>query len=363
MVTMISLPEASYTQDTSAVWGVWAGSAGTVEMRLCAQSDPSKPLADDFLAIYSTQDYEIELLDRGADNTWLPRYAPENVVTIEVHSDGSLRLESSHTDIWSGVVLKPVEQIDDTAPCASNAFNEARTFLPEQTVTYANLDGVSYQRLSITDPSGKGKITTFRLLEDDLGAATINTWLADVLPKTVHDAPYYSCSLYALESGRGSYSEHQLVPELITDQFVVVEETEDVFCGGLSPNYYVEWIVFDRSTGKTVDTTSWVREDAFYDLGPYRGQGPEVGDPDIMYGFRELMINAFSKEGTRPPCQILLDIVTTWNVRPSRDGVIFTPADDLGPGRGCATGLSFSLEEVTPYLTDAAIDSKLFQTE
>ena len=48
------------------MWSVWAGRVGNVEIRMCAQSDPDRPFDGDFAAIYTTQDYQIVLLDRVA---------------------------------------------------------------------------------------------------------------------------------------------------------------------------------------------------------------------------------------------------------------------------------------------------------
>jgi hypothetical protein len=355
MVVLTSWPAPGHAQEVDAVWGVWGGRVSDVEIRFCAQSDPGQRINDDFAAIYTTQDYEIELLDRESSTTWSPRLAREDIVSLAVLEDGSVHLERSPADLWSGVPLAPIDETGETSPCVSDAFNAPRTFLPDPVITSAEMDGMTYEVASIIDPSRNGDVTTFRLPGSGVGIAAINARLAEALPQTAEDAPYYTCTLDALQVGAGSLWEHRIQPEWITDQFIVVENVEDVFCGGARPNYSVEWYVFDVETGEEIDTIAWIREDAFYDLGPYAGQGPEIGDPEVVQGFRDLMVEAFAATNPSQSCHNLLNIVETWDVRPSRDGLVLTPSDDLGPARGCAVGLPFSIEAITPYLTDVTI--------
>ena len=39
---LISWAGLGQAQDMEAVWGVWAGRVGNVEIRMCAQSEPTK---------------------------------------------------------------------------------------------------------------------------------------------------------------------------------------------------------------------------------------------------------------------------------------------------------------------------------
>lgn len=349
LMALTSWPKPGRTQEMGAVWGVWGGRVGDIEIRMCAQSDPGRPFNDDFAAIYTTQDYQIELLDRGAGAIWQPRLSPENTVRFTSLADGSLRLERSPADLWSGVTLTPMEVAGDASPCTTQAFNGPRIFLPDPVVASVKLDGVSYEVVSIIDPSGHGGVSTFQLPWTDPGAATINTWLSEILPTTAEEAPYYSCTLDALRFGAGSLWELRRVPDLITDQFVVVKETQDAFCGGAHPSSSTEWTVFDRETGQQIDTSRWIREDAFYDLGPYAGQGPEIGNPEVARGFRELMVEAFAATDPDPSCAGLLDEVEVWAVRPGRNGLILSPFDMEYFG-GCGVELKISAQDLAPYL-------------
>lgn len=360
MMVLPSLPALGHAQEMDAVWG---GRVRDVEIQFCAQSDPGQLFNDDFAAIYTTQDYEIELLDRESSTTWSPRLAREEIVSLAPVEDGAVSLERSPADLWSGAPLAPIDKTTDTRPCVSDAFNTPRTFLPDPVITSAEMDGVTYEVISIIDPSGHGDVTTFRLPGSGTGIAAINARLAEALPQTAEDAPYYACTLDALQVGAGSFWKHRIQPEWITDRFIVVENVQDVFCGGAHPSYSVEWYVFDIETGEAIDTSAWIREDAFYDLGPYAGQGPEIGDPKVVRGFRELMVGAFAATNPSQSCHDLLEIVETWDVRPSKNGVVLSPSDDLGPARGCAVGLPFSLEAIRPYLIDVAAVGLLPRSE
>lgn len=349
MVALTSSPGPVQAQELDSVWGVWGGRIGDIEIRMCAQSDPARRFNDDFAAIYTTQDYQIELLDRGAGDIWQPRLSPENTVSVTHLADGSLTLERSTTDLWSGVTLTPMEMAGGTRPCVTQAFNGPRTFLPDPVLTAAEMDGVSYEVVRIIDPSGHGEVTTFQLFGTDPGAVALNAWLSDILPTTAEEAPYYSCTLDALQVGAGSFWEHRRVPDLITDQIFVIEDTQDAFCGGARPSSSTEWTVFDRETGQEIDTSRWIREDAFYDLGPYAGQGPEIGDPEVARGFRELMVEAFAATEPDPSCVGLLDEVEVWAVRPGRDGLILSPSD-MGYFGGCGVELTLRDESISRYL-------------
>lgn len=338
-------------QEMDTVWGVWGGRVSDVEIRFCAHSEPGQRFNDDFAAIYTTQDYEIELLDRESSTAWSPRLAREEIVSLAVLKDGYVRLERSPADLWSGVPLAPINGTADIRPCVSDAFNAPRTFLPDPVITSAEMDGVTYEVISIIDPSGHGEVTTFRLPGSGAGLAAINAWLAEALPQTAEDAPYYTCTLDALQFGAGSFWEHRIQPEWITDRIIVVEDVEDLFCGGAHPSYSVDWYVFDVETGEEIDTSAWIHPDAFNLLGPYGSQGPEIGGTDVETGFRDLIAERLQEAGLDESCPNMLEWVATWDVRPSRTGLLLTP-EDVGSLGACAVELLFMEEQMQFYMTD-----------
>jgi len=219
------------------LWGVWKGTTGDAEVLLCVQADPDRSSHPAFAALYTTADYRIELLDRSDETglTWGARRDKTVTASLSVLADGSVRLERDPEDAWSGVPLAPIpfsSGEDQTRPCESAAFNLPRAVLPTIERAADTVDGTRYEILTLVDPAGHGEVSTFQLPPGPAGFAVINAWLSQALPKTAEEAPYFTCTVEALANGAGSFWEQRLRPELISDRFVVVAETMDVFCGG-----------------------------------------------------------------------------------------------------------------------------------
>jgi len=136
---------------------------------------------------------------------------------------------------------------------------------------------------------------------------------------------------------------------MISDRFVVVAEAADVFCGGSYPAQLTNWYVFDGQTGAEIDTSTWLHPDAFNLLGPNAGSGPEIGDPEIEGGFRDLLTQAFLATDPHESCMSLLDYVGVWNIRPGRTGFILSP-EVSGGSQGCAVDLMLDFTDIEGYL-------------
>jgi hypothetical protein len=338
------------------LWGVWKGVTGDADVLLCVQADPDRSRYDAFAAIYTTADYRIELLNRGDETgrTWNARRDETLTASLFVQADGSVRLERGQGDVWSDVPLAPIpfSTGDDPArPCESAAFNRPRAVLPTVERTVGILDGSRYEILTLVDPAGDGEVSTFRLPSGPEGYRVINAWLSQALPETAEDAPYYTCTVEALAFGAGSFWEQRLRPEMISDRFVVVAETMDVFCGGPYPAWFTNWYVFDSQTGAEIDTSTWLHPDAFNLIGPNAGAGPEIGDPEIETGFRDLLTQAFLETDPDESCLELLDYVEVWHIRPSRTGFIMSP-NVAHAAQFCAKDLTISFRDIEPYLGD-----------
>lgn len=339
------------------LWGVWKGVTGDADVLLCVQADPDRSRYDAFAAIYTTADYRIELLDRSDETgkTWNARRDETLTASLFVQADGSVRLERGQGGAWSGVPLAPITFSageDRARPCESAAFNRPRAVLPTVERTMETLDGSPYETLTLVDPAGHGEVSTFRLPSGPAGFRVINDWLSQALPETAEEAPYYTCTVEALAYGAGSFWEQKFRPEMISDRFVVVEETMDVFCGGPYPVQLTNWYVFDSQTGEEIDTSTWLHPDSFNLLGPNAGSRPEIGDPVVEVGFRDLLTQAFLATDPHESCMDLLENVEVWNIRPSRTGLIFSP--DLSNGaQFCERDLHVVFRDIERYLTDA----------
>lgn len=341
------------SEQVQPLWGVWKGSTGDAEVLLCVQADPDRSRYDDFAAIYTTVDYQIELLDRSDETgqTWGARRDETVTAFLSVLADGSVRLERDPEDAWSGVPLAPIpfsSGEDQTRPCESAAFNLPRAVLPTIERAADTVDGTRYEILTLVDPAGHGEVSTFQLPPGPAGFAVINDWLNQAIPETAEEAPYFTCTVEALANGAGSFWEQRFRPEMISDRFVVVAETADVFCGGPYPAQLTEWYVFDTKTGEELDTRSWLHPDAFNLLGPNAGAGSEIGDLDIAIGFRDLLTQVFLATDPHEDCLDLLDYVEVWNIRPSRAGFILSP-EIAHVSQFCAEDLEINTKDLSRY--------------
>lgn len=336
------------------LWGVWKGTTADGDVLLCVQADPARSSYDDFAAIYTTVDYEVELLDQSdaTRKTWSTRRDEASTASLSLLDDGSIRLDRAPEDPWSGVTLAPVpfsSGEEQTRPCESLAFNQPRAVLPNVARAKATIDGATYETLTLVDPAGHGEVSTFQLPPGPEGYGVINAWLSDFLPRTAEEAPYYTCTVEALAFRAGSFWEQRLRPEMISDRFVVVAATMDIFCGGPYPDQFTNWYVFDSRTGEQIDTSTWLHPDAFNLLGPNAGAGPEIGVPEIEFGFRDLLTHAVLATDPDESCLDLLDYVEVWQIRPSRTGFILSP-DVAHVSQFCANDLTISFRDMAPYL-------------
>jgi hypothetical protein len=347
-----------FAETTRSLWGVWKGTTVDADIMLCVQADPNRSRYDAFAAIYTTADNRIELLDRRGDAalTWSARGDKNLKASLYIFDDGSIRMDRNSGDVWSGVTLAPISfsQEDEKAlPCESAAFNQPRAILPPHEITHQALDGVSFQTLTQIDPAGHGEVSTFQLQPGQKGHNVINRWLRRTLNEKATEATYYTCTIEALGAGAGSRWEHRLRPEMISDHFVVVTEVTNIFCGGPYPIETTQWYVLDRKTGEEIDTSTWLHSDAFNLLGPSAGDGPEIGNPDIEIGFKDLLTKEFLATDPNENCLGLLDYVEVWKLRPSKNGLLLNP-EVSHFSNGCAMDLMLDFRDVNRYLNDKA---------
>lgn len=351
-------PIAARADAAKDLWGVWQGHNGNEAIYLCIESDPSHSPDDNFAAIYSTKDYEIELLNRSEDEPakWVPKQNPEAIATLTTLDDGSVRLYRGQSDIWSGVVLSQIDYLD--APCEGMTFNQPRAIMPPLVSTPESADGEFYDVLRLEDLNFSAEVTTFHLAADTPGRAAINAWLWDALPKDVSSSDYFDCVTEAIASGGGYWSK-RLWPEMLTYHFLVVGEHMEYYCGGAYPEFFTRWHVFDVSTGAEIDTSAWIRPDAFGLLGPHANDGPEIDWPrtEIEIKFRDLITQAYSETGPHGDCPYLLETVEEWKIRPTRSGLAFNP--EVSPMMtGCAVDLVIPYDDLKGFIPEE-VEKKL----
>ena len=363
LTTSLCFSTAVRAEVKEGLWGVWHGRKGEEDIYLCIQSDPDHSIYNDFAAIYTTHDYEIELFDRGEDifAEWSAKRNPEAIARLTTFDDGSIQLDRWRSDIWSGVTLSQIT-VDATdplgLPCESMAFNGPRAIMPPIETLPQTIDGEFYDILHLADPISNAEVTTFHLPADTPGKAAINAWLWQAMPKEVAPSDYFECAKSAVESGYG-YWKQRLWPELLSYHFLVVGERKEHYCGGAYPDDYTLWHVFDAMTGAEVDTRSWIRPDAYGLLGPHANDGPEIDWPrtEIEIKFRELFERAYLATAPHGNCPKLLDVVEVWNIRPTRSGLAFSP-EVGGMMRGCAVDMVIAYDDLEEFIPDD-VKSKL----
>ena len=312
---MVATTCGSLSETAPGLWGVWLGKTNNAEIYLCIQADPAISPFDDFAAIYTIADDLIELLDRNAEGRqiWTTRNDNNLAVTLSILGGGSIMLDRTSADRWSGIKLAPLpftKSEDTMTPCNSPEFNLPRAVMPLLQVTSRKFGGVPHDVFTLVDPVGHGEVSTFQLQSDQQGTERINKWLKVFLPPTAEPAPYYTCTVDALGGGFTSIWNQRICPEMISDHFIVVGDTAEVYCGGPCPDFSTKWYVFDNQTGAIVDTQRWVHPDAFKLLGPKAGIRTEIGDPKIEAGFRDLIMAAFAATNPDNSCREFLDDVS-----------------------------------------------------
>jgi hypothetical protein len=231
-------------------------------------------------------------------------------------------------------------------------FNLPRAIMPPLLVsTPESVDGKFYDVLRLEDPNLHAEVTTFHLAADTPGRAAINAWLWDALPNDVASSEYFDCAKSSVASGYGYWS-RRLWPEMLTYHFLVVGEQMEYYCGGAYPEFFTQWHIFDVSTGAEIDTSAWIRTDAFRLLGPHANDGPEIDWPrtDIEIKFHDLITQAYSETGPHADCPYLPETVEVWTIRPTWSGLAFSPED--GPMmRGCAVDLVISYDDLQGFVS------------
>ena len=106
---------------------------------------------------------------------------------ISVLSGGSIMLDRTAADLWSGSKLAPLPFTKSgkiITPYSSPECNLPRAVMPSIQVTARKLVGVPYDVITLVDPAGHGEVSTFQFQYDQQGTERINKWLKAFLPTT-----------------------------------------------------------------------------------------------------------------------------------------------------------------------------------
>jgi hypothetical protein len=141
-------------------------------------------------------------------------------------------------------------------------------------------------------------------------------------------AGYFDCLSFARESSSANpeYSGGISV-ESVTDHFLVIQHSVGYWCGGAHPDGFTNYLVFERKGGKPVNLEDWLQE-------PLDAVGRCYWKND-------------DKE-----CSDALTDDTTFVVRPSTEGMIFSPQFPHAI-EACATEVTVPYAKLSSKLTAA----------
>jgi hypothetical protein len=206
--------------------------------------------------------------------------------------------------------------------CSSEAFNSPRL----ETLPLASKPVVQAGLAVTLDQAEGTDVSRVRLREP--GPA--NAAMARALDAQFHDAlaSAWDCRV---EGGQGEYLSTQAV-EFADARWLVVRADGGGYCGGAHPDSWSTFFVFERASGRRVDTSGWLK--------------PE------NEGLWRLLVAKAKPEG---------ECLEAWQsgagfpeVRPSKLGLRFDPAFPHVM-QACSESVELSMDEARPYLAAEAL--------
>jgi hypothetical protein len=208
------------------------------------------------------------------------------------------------------------------ASCGSEAFNAPRLenlSLSSKSAVQAGLavtldqaEGTDVSRLRLREPGPAGAVIA-RALDAQFHEALASAW---------------DCRV---EGGQGEYASTQAV-EFADTRWLVVRADGGGYCGGAHPDSWSSFYVFDRTSGRRIDTAGWIK--------------PE------NEGLWQRLVAKAKPEG---------ECIEAWQsgagfpeVRPSKLGLRFDPAFPHVM-QACSASVELSMDEARPYLAAEAL--------
>ena len=312
---------APRVQAADAIDGVWRGRLGTQPIVACFFGDYGN-------YYYETHRRGIELSrDEGVQGyaEGLAQGAATGYWRVAI-VDGELQGEwSAPAPAHKALPIRAtrVALPDPTvASCGSEAFNAPR---------FANLPLASKAAVqagvSVTLEQAEGtEVSRLRLREPGAAGAAI----ARVLDAQFRDAlaSAWDCRV---EGGAGEYASAQAL-EFADARWLVVRVDGGGYCGGAHPDSWSMFYVFERESGRRLDTSAWLKDD---NEGLWRLL-TERAKPDGE------CLDAWQSGAGFP------------ELRPSKGGLRFDPAFPHVM-QACGDSVELSLDEARPYLSAEAL--------
>jgi hypothetical protein len=215
----------------------------------------------------------------------------------------------------------------DTLCSEADAYNAPRVSKVVREPAKASVE----QGLQVTrEPSRNLDVERLQLRLPGPAGARINAALDAEYRRSLAQA--YSC---VMRNDKGDFSAG-LGVEFASARWLVVTSAVDLFCGGPHPDESREYLVFDRGSGRRIDTAGWLR------------RGKDGGLPPALWPLLA------RKAAPVDECK------DVWN-EPQGDLQVFPSAKGVRIEvefahvvQACDDGLDLSFAQAAPFLSDAA---------
>jgi hypothetical protein len=367
LVAMILALAASpaLAQEAKPAWyGVWKGTVGQYAIMACLDVDGEAGRKGSYY--YSSMLLPIALRDfRVADGEL------ERDLDYLVESDGLDKNEARWTALevkagrltgtWSQgerslpLSLRPIvwNPGESGGPCDSEAYFGQR--LAEGSVRWseASLDGWAYRVLAYEPGAHFApnlvQIASFALAEARPGDAAINAALSEYIPKGTMKDPLFQClSWNVAMMGLDGDFQQWVAPEMISRDWLTVLESNSSYCGGVHPNHWQVWRMFDRRTGAEAKPWLWLTDTALtvetYESGWIRSELKPVALKQVLARWPAEMKECIQEAEYTASWD--------WDLGLHRDGIAFRP-DLPHAATPCEEAITVPWDVLAPYLTEA----------
>lgn len=344
--------------------GVWQGTVGKAELRMCLQQQSYTASSGMYYYTRYLRLIPLSMLDSpgdGGQSAVLDEAVPDPAdktgdADKAIHAGWTLRLganDSALDGMWRAqakalpVHLTRVQLADPHAPapatqdtdfCASDAFNAPRegpASVEAANVRVGGTLGTAYRAVKL-DFGGRfqGNVKSFELLRDDEGARRFNAAQREALQSEQRESFGCTRSVMATSIGNDSYYNAARTPLLIGRHWVVSDIGSDGFCGGAHQTIYRGREIWNLNQGGVVSPWDWFRVD---------------GSKGIGEDLSEKLAKVWALDGE--DCKAMGDNPGdfSWDVYPSAKGMVFVPSLSYAM-RMCIDDVTLPWRQVLPLL-------------
>ena len=337
-------------QGKSPAWsGVWQGTVGSLPIRACLAR--RSELLSVGAYFYASKLQAIRLEQQGNSRLWLEGEGSTGRAGWTFEQVGAQALAGT----WSGNgrrlpfrLTRVAGLAAGTEPCGSLLFNAPRLQPLRIVATRATIGGVAYTKLR-GDPGRAFEevgLETFALDGNDPATRRINAALRKPLAGAPARSGWFECMASELDAhGRDGDYATTITPTTITARWVAANDSTSLYCGGPHPSYNDSSLIFDRTTGASVELSTWLNEAA---VSRTRSGGEVTA---LMRPAMRRVIIARWRDA-EAECREAASTEEYWDIGLARTGLSFTPSMPhvLTP---CKEATVVPWAALTPFLSAA----------